>query len=64
MVILILPKLVVVAHTGDGLEIAFAQGKQPQVAAQDVNVGDDFFTCQVSFLDRRVLQNFFQISIY
>ena len=95
---------VVVAHAGDGLEIALAQAQQPQVAAQDVDVGDlpaastqpahlppqvavavdaragqgqagvagvefvvallddpslHVFTCQVSFLDRRILINLY-----
>ena len=95
---------VVVAHAGDGLEIALAQAQQPQVAAQDVDVGDlaatstqpahlppqvavavdaragqgqagvagvEFVvallddqslhvcTCQVSFLDRCILINFY-----
>ena len=91
-------------HAGDGLEIALAQAQQPQVAAEDVDVGDlaatstqpahlppqvavavdaragqgqagvagvefvvallddqslHVFTCQVSFLDRRILINFY-----
>ena len=31
---------VVVAHADDGLEIALAQAQQPQVATEDVDVGD------------------------
>ena len=31
---------VVVAHADDGLEITLAQAQQPQVAAQDIDVGD------------------------
>ena len=33
-------EIVVAAHAGDGLEIALAQAQQPQVAAQDIDVGD------------------------